>query len=64
MNLATSRQEVRELLECLGKVIRLPLQDTLNLKNGLNYAQFLEAILRIAYFKLDESEVAGQENGF
>jgi len=36
----------------------------LNVKNGLNYAQFLEAIIRIAYFKLDESEYANSESGY
>jgi hypothetical protein len=30
------------------------LNDTLNIKNGLNYAQFLEALLRIAFNKADE----------
>jgi hypothetical protein len=30
------------------------LNDTLNIKNGLNYAQFLEALLRIAFNRADE----------
>jgi NADH:ubiquinone oxidoreductase subunit D len=33
----------------------LPVEDTLNIKNGMNYAQFLEAILRIAYIKAEEN---------
>jgi len=33
----------------------LPVEDTLNIKNGMNYAQFLEAILRIAYIKSEEN---------
>jgi len=33
----------------------MPVEDTLNLKNGLNYAQFLEAILRIAFIKAAEN---------
>lgn len=44
------------LCECLHEIIHLPLSDTLNIKNGLNYALFLEAIIRIAYYKMDESE--------
>lgn len=32
--------------------------------NGLNYAQFLESILRIAYSKLDNSAEKGAEDGF
>ena len=33
-----------------------PLDDTLNLRNGINFAQFLECILRIAYMKKGEHE--------
>lgn len=33
----------------------MPVEDTLNIKNGLNYAQFLEALLRIAFIKTAES---------
>ena len=35
----------------------MPVEETLNIKNGLNYAQFLEAILRIAYLKSDENSI-------
>lgn len=35
--------------------VLLPVEDTLNIKNGMNYAQFLEAILRIAYIKSEEN---------
>lgn len=58
MNLASTRQEVGRLCESLHEVIKLPITDTLNIANGLNYSQFLEALLRIAYAKLDESEFA------
>jgi hypothetical protein len=58
MNLANSRNEVIRLLECLHELIRMPVSDSLNLTNGLNYSQFLEALLRIAYYKLDESELS------
>jgi len=55
---------VSRICEALYELIRLPLADTLNLSNGMNYSQFLEALLRIAYMKLDESEQASSENGF
>ena len=32
-----------------------PVDDTLNIKGGMNYAQFLSAILKIGYLKADES---------
>lgn len=52
------------LCECLHEIIHLPISDTLNVKNGINYALFLEAIIRIAYYKMEESEYAGSESGF
>ena len=61
MGLANSRQEFMRLCECLHELIHLPLSDTLNVKNGLNYAQFLEAIIRIAYYKADESEYGNSD---
>lgn len=64
MKLASSRQEVMRICETLHEIIHLPLSDTLNVKNGMNYALFLESILRIAYQKLEESEYAGSENGY
>lgn len=38
--------------------VKTPFADTLNTENALNYAQFLEAILRIAYYKKNESDQA------
>jgi len=35
--------------------LTMPVEDTLNIKNGLNYAQFLEALLRIAFLKSAET---------
>jgi len=35
----------------------MPVEDTLNIKNGLNYAQFLEAILRIAYWRSENEGI-------
>lgn len=40
-------------------------QDTMYLMNGMNYAQFLEAILRIAYWKKDnDKDQANSHDGF
>ena len=36
----------------------------MNILNGMNYAQFLEAILRIAYWLKDNSAEKGNEDGF
>jgi hypothetical protein len=35
--------------------ISLPIEDTLNIKAGMNYAQFLSALLRIGYIKAEQS---------
>jgi hypothetical protein len=56
MNLASSPREIVEMFQTLQLIdgVVLPVEDTLNIKNGMNYAQFLEAILRIAYIKSEE----------
>lgn len=64
MNLAHSRQEFMRLSESLHEIVHLPLSDTLNVKNGLNYALFLEAIIRVAYYKLEDSDQANNEGGY
>lgn len=58
MQLAQSREEASATVECMHEIdgVQIPFADTLNVMNGLNYAQFLEAILRIAYYKKDNSE--------
>ena len=58
MNLASSADELMgffngSLREIDG--IYVPIDDTLNVKGGMNYAQFLSALLRIAYIKADAS---------
>ena len=57
MNLASSPREVVDMFQTLQLIdgVVLPVEDTLNIKNGMNYAQFLEAILRIGYIKADET---------
>ena len=58
MNLAKSSEEVISMFNTLQEIdgITMPVDDTLNIKNGLNYAQFLEALLRIGYLKAEQSE--------
>ena len=57
MRLAATRDEALRAYEALHELVRLPLQDTLNIKNGINYAMFLEAIIRIAYHRLEEAGI-------
>jgi len=58
MKIADSREEVQDISECLHEIdgFVAPIQETLVIFNGLNYAQFLEAILRIAYYKKENSD--------
>ena len=64
--IAASKEEVTHVSESMHEIdgVTIPFQDTLNIMNGINYAQFLEAILRIAYFKKDNSDQAGNPEGF
>ena len=57
MNLAKSPQDVMQICQGISAIegFTMPVEDTLNIKNGLNYAQFLEALLRIAFIKVAES---------
>lgn len=61
MDLAKSADEVTNLfsetlrlIDGIGHVV----EDTVHIRNGFNYAQFLEAILRIGYVKAANSEDA------
>lgn len=58
MGIAASRDEVTNASDAMKEIdgVNLPFGDTLNILNGLNYAQFLEAILRIAYWKKNNSD--------
>jgi hypothetical protein len=66
MGIATSREEVSSASEAMREIdgINLPFSDSLNIMNGLNYAQFLEAILRIAYWKKENSDQDTNPDGF
>lgn len=52
------------LTECLHEIIHPPIQDTLNVKNGLNYAHFLESIIRIAYYRVDDNGLSNNPDGY
>lgn len=66
MKIANSKDAVGGSSECMHQIdgVNIPFQDTLNLHNGLNYAQFLEAILRIAYWMKDMGPEKMNEDGF
>ncbi len=57
MKLASSRDEALLILEAMADQIRIPMKDTLEIKNGINYAGFLEGIVRTAYFRLDDQQL-------
>ena len=58
MDIAKSREDASAISECMSEIdgVQIPFCETLNSMNGLNYAQFLEAILRIAYYKKEHGE--------
>ena len=66
MGIAGTKDEASAAAECMHEIdfVHIPFQDTLNINNTLNYAQFLEAILRIAYYKKDNSQEKGSPDGF
>lgn len=66
MDIASSREEASAASECMHEIdgVQIPFADTLNINNGLNYAQFLEAILRIAYYKKENSDQATNAEGY
>jgi hypothetical protein len=57
MDLAKTPQDVIQIMQGISQIegLTMPVEDTLNIKNGLNYAQFLEALLRIAFLKSAET---------
>lgn len=66
MDLARSSEEATSTAQCMEEIdfVQIPFQDTLNVNNSLNYAQFLEALLRIAYYKKDTGDRKGSPDGF
>jgi hypothetical protein len=59
-----AKAEVYELIQKFEDKIRMPVDDTLNIKNGLNFAQFLECILQSAYFKLNEAGRTQEDDAY
>lgn len=58
MNLAQTDREAMDFFsQSLNEIdgVIVPVDDTLNVKGGLNYAQFLQALLRIGYIKAENS---------
>lgn len=57
MDLAQSTTEVVDMFQVLSDIdgVERIVEDTLNIKNGLNYAQFLEALLMIAHLKTKQA---------
>lgn len=66
MGISKTREDAKDTCECMQEIdfVTIPFQDTLNVNNSLNYAQFLEALLRIAYYKKDNSDKKGSPDGF
>ena len=66
MDIAQSRDEASNAQEAMKEIDGFTgFQDTMYLMNGMNYAQFLEAILRIAYWKKDNNpDHANSHDGF
>ena len=55
MKLADSREDALRVFESLHELVRLPLADTMDVMNGMNYSMFLETIIRTAYHRLEEN---------
>ena len=66
MGIAATRDDLSQAVECMQEIdgVSIPFKDQLNILNGLNYAQFLEGILRITYYLKENSDQAGNHDGF
>jgi hypothetical protein len=62
--IATTKDEIRFYFQKLDTLIIPPPENVLNIKNGLNFAQFLEAILRIVQIKAENSEQPENDETF
>jgi hypothetical protein len=59
--IATTKDEIRIYFQQLDSLIIPPPENVLNIKNGLNFAQFLEAVLRIVDIKARNSDQPDNE---
>lgn len=62
--IATTKDEINLYFQQLNTLIIPPVDNTLNIKNGLNFAQFLEAILRIIDSKAKSSDQPDNEENY
>lgn len=59
--ICTRKEEIDTYFQHLDTLIIQPLNDTLNINNGFNFAQFLEATLRIIMLKSESIETPEPE---
>ena len=59
---AKSKEELQLLLQNMENAVPTPISDSLNVLNGINFAQFLEAIMRIAYSRHLENNAGIAKN--
>lgn len=62
--IATTKDEINLYFQQLNTLIIPPVDNTLNIKNGLNFAQFLEAILRITDIKAKSTDQPDHEENY
>lgn len=62
--IANTKDELRIYFQQLDTLIIPPPENVLNIKNGLNFAQFLEAILRIVDIKAKNSDQPDNEETY
>jgi len=62
--IADTKEKIKLYFDQLTTLIIPPLENILNIKNGLNFAQFLEAILRIIDFKAKNSGDSDNEEEY
>lgn len=62
--IAVTRNEIGLFMQRLETLIIQPPENVLNVKNGLNFAQFLEAIMRIVYYKVEHSDNPDDEEEY
>jgi cell division protein YceG involved in septum cleavage len=67
LGFANNRNEINSIAEYIHEIdgFQAHIQEPLNIFNGMNYSQFLEAILRVAYFKkANNAELADHMDGY
>ena len=62
--IAATKDEINLYFQQLNTLIIPPVDNTLNIKNGLNFAQFLESILRITDIKAKSNDQPDHEENY